>query len=80
MTEQQFLWDPPPLAPDDERLIEAYRAIGKPLDDLPYTEEFERLRERVAAADTNESRHFLFRRLLRLRKTGRLPRLSLVAE
>lgn len=77
---EKFDWSAPPLDPADQRLVEAYVSVGRSLDDIPYTEDFEKLRRLAALEDTNEAKHLLFRRLLRLRKMGRLPRLALVAD
>ena len=72
----QSIWDPPALSADDQRLIELYLRAGRSLDDLPYTQEFEAFFSQLGQSDTLESRHAIFQRLLRLRKTGRLPRLG----
>lgn len=61
----------------DQRLIDAYVTVGRPLDDLPYTEEFEALRRLIGAEDSDLARHFVLRRLLTLRKNGWLPGLGL---
>lgn len=68
----------PRLDSADQRLVDAYTTIGRPVDDLPYTEDFEKLRRLMEMEDSNEARHFLFKRLLRLRKMGRLPRFSML--
>ncbi|HYE02270.1 MAG TPA: lyase family protein, partial [Phycisphaerales bacterium] len=60
----------------DAGLIEAYASIGRTLDDLPYTDEFERLYERAGAEARGLSRHRLLHRLHNLRKAGRLPRVG----
>ena len=79
--DDRFRWDPPALDAADERLIEVYKYVGRSLDDLPYTEEFEKLYAQVSSGDESQmGRHVVWRRLLRLRKTGRLPRLGLVPE
>lgn len=70
----------PPLDSSDERLVDAYRTVGKPIDQLPYTADFDRLRTLVGVEPTDDARHQLFLRLLRLRKTGRLPSLSLIGD
>ncbi len=74
MTEQQ-LWEAPPLAIEDQRLLEAYSRTGRSLDELPYTREFDDLVRQLNYPDTQENRHLVFQRLLRLRKAGWLPRL-----
>lgn len=58
----------------DERLIAAYAAAGRTLDDLPYTEDFDRLYA-TATAD-GQSPRAVFHRLHNLRKAGKLPRLG----
>ena len=72
---KEIEWDAPPLTPEDERLITAYQRAGRPLDDLAYTEEFERLCLEVGANQSRQDRHQVFKRLLTLRKSGRLPSL-----
>lgn len=76
---EQIDWDAPPLSPYDQRLIEAYMAVGRPLDDLPYSDAFDQLMERMGIDDTRENRHAIFKRLLALRKMGRLPRSTYAA-
>jgi len=76
----QIDWDLPPLTPAEQDLADAYLAVGRPLDTLPYTPEFLQLCRRVGAGDSDAERHQVFLRLLRLRKTGRLPRLSMLVE
>jgi hypothetical protein len=75
MTEQS-IWDAPPLPPEDQRLLEAYSKTGRPVDDLAYTQEFEGLIAALGVPATLDSKHFVYQRLLRLRKAGRLPRLG----
>lgn len=74
---QPFEWTTEPLSAEDQKLVEAYRSIGRSLDELPYTAEFEKLREAAGVVNTDEAKHALFKRLLTLRKTGRLPRAGL---
>ena len=73
----KFSWEVPPLTPEDERLVDAYMKIGRSLDDLPYTEQFNSLIGLVGLKDSEDIKHSVFKRLLRLRKTGRLPRLGI---
>lgn len=63
-----------PLGDMDELLIAAYFSTGRTLDDLPYTEEFERLYRSVSAS--GQSERAVFHRLHNLRKAGKLPRLG----
>lgn len=69
-----FLRESPPLAPEDQRLVELYAQLGRPSDDLPYSEDFRRLMESLRAGGDNRSDEEVMRRLLRLRKAARLPR------
>ncbi len=75
MATDESIWKAPPLAPEDEALIDAYTTIGRPLDDLPYTEDFERLLELLKRPHDRDQMQYVFRRLLTLRKRGQLPRL-----
>lgn len=59
----------------DEDLIRAYREIGRSVDDLAYTPEFDRLVDLYARAGHPADKYQVFRRLLILRKSGLLPRL-----
>ena len=72
---------------DDETLISVYQKQGRTLDDLPYTDEFERLFADLygAAGEPGEaeaavSRAQLFHRLHNLRKAGKLPRMGRAAS
>ncbi|MEZ6191150.1 MAG: hypothetical protein R3C45_07640 [Phycisphaerales bacterium] len=62
----------------DELLVSVYARQGRTLDDLPYTEEFERVYEAMTGGDETAalSRQALFHRLHNLRKAGKLPRLG----
>jgi len=73
-------WEAPPLSSEDARLIDAYVDLRRPLDELPYTREFDQLISKLALSDTLENRHSVFKRLLTLRKMGRLPRIGFLAE
>ena len=55
-----------------DALIAAYRAQGRTLDDLPYTDEF----EAIVAAVGVEDRGAVFHRLQGIRKAGLLPKLG----
>lgn len=73
---QEYDWEVPPLDTHDQRLVDAYSEVGRPLDDLPYTDDFDRLCESLGRNATNEDRHRIYKRLLSLRKSGRLPRVG----
>lgn len=63
----------------DAQLIAAYVDAGRTLDDLPYTDEFERVH--AAAGDPHGlDRAALLHRLLNLRKAGKLPQLGRAKE
>lgn len=70
----------PPLDAEDEHLIEAYRSVGRSLDDLPYTPDFDRLCGYLGKPLTDEARHMVYKRLVSLRKRGRLPRVYVSSE
>lgn len=63
----------------DTRLIAAYEAEGRTLDDLPYTDSFGRIHDSVHLALGTDERGTLHR-LYNLRKAGRLPRLGRAAS
>jgi hypothetical protein len=71
---KKFSWAAPPLPPEDQQLLTVYERIGRPLDLLPYTEDFEKLIRELGKNPTDEEREKVYRRLLYLRKTARLPR------
>lgn len=60
----------------DQRIVEAYLASGRTLDDLPFTDDFERIYDRVREKHPAVDRHDLMHRLFNLRKAGRLPRVG----
>ena len=76
----EYDWWVPPLDSSEQRLVEAYRSVGRPLDDLPYTEDFIKLCAHLGVPASDEARHDVYKQLLRLRRTGRLPRLGLLKE
>ena len=58
-----------------ELLADLYTRTHKTLDDLPYTEEFERLHASfLNRTGLNLSRHDLWRAIVSVRKSGRLAR------
>ena len=52
-----------------------YAQVGRTLDDLPYTDDYEQLWSSLAKA-TNTDRRGLFHKLHNMRKAGKLPRLG----
>ena len=79
MAAADFEWIDDSLTEEDKRLIDAYAHVGRPVDDLAYTGEFGQLvaiaLDMDAAQVTEDQKYRAFRRLLNLRKRGRLPRL-----
>lgn len=75
MSPDEFQWEEKSLTDEDERLIRAYAHVGRPLDDLAYTEDFDKLLREAGIDEDDQERHRIFKRLLNLRKRGRLPRL-----
>jgi hypothetical protein len=65
----------PPLSQEDQSLIDAYVNIGRPVDQLPYTKEFDRLVKALGKPETAEEKYRVYQRLLNLRKRARLPRI-----
>lgn len=63
----------------DERLVAAYVAAGRTLDDLPYTREFDRIFEAVCGDGGGRTRFDVLHRLQNLRKANKLPRLGKAA-
>lgn len=59
----------------DDRLVAAYVEVGRTLDDLPYTEEFEKL-VKALGGDGALARSEVLHRLQNLRKANKLPRLG----
>jgi hypothetical protein len=76
MSFDEKFWDAPQLSPEDEAIVDAYRTIGRSLDDLPYTEDFDRLMDVLKRPREMDQMHFVFRRLMTLRKRGQLPRIG----
>ncbi|MFO0873598.1 MAG: hypothetical protein U0575_06455 [Phycisphaerales bacterium] len=74
------LWGSPVIPEPDQKLAALYQQTGRTLDDLPYTDEFDRLFNAVQAELPGESfaatKRSLFDRLLTLRKRAVLPRLG----
>ncbi|MCE7973551.1 MAG: hypothetical protein DYG92_04385 [Leptolyngbya sp. PLA1] len=71
--------DTQPRTPDaDDRLVAAYVEVGRTLDDLPYTDEFETLVALLGGENAVVRREVLHR-LHNLRKAHKLPRLGRAA-
>ncbi|MFN0011415.1 MAG: hypothetical protein ACKVS8_07205 [Phycisphaerales bacterium] len=64
------------LSAQDKRLLEEYERVGRSVDDLAYTAEFDALCDQLKAMGDSRSKAELFRRLLTFRKAGRLPRIA----
>jgi len=62
----------------DDHLVAAYVAVGRTLDDLPYTDEFERL-VTMLGGEGGLARREVLHRLHNLRKANKLPRLGRAA-
>ncbi len=64
------------LTPFEKKTVRVYKAIGVPIDRLPYSDEFEefqyRLRE-LSGYSLNDQE--LWKHLVGMRKGGKLPRL-----
>jgi hypothetical protein len=67
------------LTKSDHVLIQAYVAQGVPLDMLAYTDKFDVIFNAMVKGGyaNDDDKAIVFRRLLNLRKSGRLPRLDL---
>lgn len=60
-----------------ERLMcEQYKLAGRTLDDLPYTEEFDRVSSAVRSSFPSMTDRDVFHKLHNIRKAGRLPKLG----
>ena len=67
----------PPLSPEDERLVTAYREFGVPVDQLIVTGTIHQLCRQLKGQGEDRTAEELMKRLLNLRKAGRLPRFSM---
>ncbi len=65
---------------DEAELVSVYQRVGRTLDDLPYTDEFEQVYTAMYGPEGRDahgvSRADVFHRLHNLRKAGKLPRLG----
>jgi len=76
--EDSMWWDAPPISRDDQALIDAYVEVGRPLDDLAYSDDFEKIAKSVGVDPNNKGQlHGLYKRLIALRKMAILPNLPL---
>jgi len=66
----------PKLSEKDQALVRLYVEVGRPVDDLPYTAEFEKICQKIFGLTDNSTQRHAFDRLLRFRKSGRLPRVG----
>lgn len=76
MTNKPEIFEPDGLSADDHRLIDVYVQVGQPVDKLAYTADFDDLFKILTERGERRGREEIFRRLLNLRKAGRLPRLA----
>ncbi|HYM99688.1 MAG TPA: hypothetical protein VET25_08080 [Aestuariivirgaceae bacterium] len=76
MATNETIWQAPPLSAEDAALIDAYATIGRSWDELPHTPDFRRLMDLLQRPHDDDHMHYVFRRLLTLRKRGQLPRLN----
>lgn len=67
--------DEPQLSDSDQKLIELYAEVGKSVDSLAYTDEFDQIYTQYQRAGFPGTQADVFRRLLILRKSGVMPRL-----
>lgn len=67
---------------DRQKLIEVYVQVARTADDLPYTPHFERLYTLYTRSlpEPTPSRNAVWRQLLTLRKSGRLPKLGVATS
>lgn len=75
MAAVDFEWESGELTEEESRLVRAYAKSARPLDALPYTEDFDELVQAAGFGDSEDQKHRAFVMLLNLRKRGRLPRL-----
>lgn len=76
MTNKPDIFEPHELPVHDQRLIKVYMQVGCPVDALAYSAAFDKLYNILTSKGETRGREELFRRLLNLRKAGRLPRLA----
>jgi hypothetical protein len=74
-TTNDFFTEDFDLSEEDRTLMRLYGDIGRSVDELAYTDDFDLLYQRYLDAGYSARKHEVFRRLLTLRKAGLLPRL-----
>jgi hypothetical protein len=67
------VWSVEGLKDVDLLLLRQYLKVGHSVDQLPYTPEFERIYAALADAGDRRDRASVYKALLSLRKSGRLP-------
>jgi len=72
----EFFRESQDLNPRDQTLLQLYAATGCSIDSLPYTAEFEELVAKLRATGDGRSKSEILKKLLTLRKAGKLPRLT----
>ncbi|MBX3406820.1 MAG: argininosuccinate lyase [Phycisphaeraceae bacterium] len=65
--------DPAARRNADAALIAAYQKVGRTLDDLPYTTDFDAMHSQLQGAGTGLTKRTALQRLQNLRKAGKLP-------
>ncbi|HEX8875647.1 MAG TPA: hypothetical protein VF777_02800 [Phycisphaerales bacterium] len=70
------IFRPDPLSELDQVLLDLYLKFGKSVDDLAYSDEFEVIYAELQARGDKRTKGQVYRRLLSLRKSGRLPRVA----
>lgn len=60
----------------DQFLMALYLRYATPVDSLAYSETFDRMYEELQKAGETRTKGEIYRRMLMLRKSGRLPRLE----
>ena len=76
MNKQENRFKPKVLSKEDWFLVTLYAETNKPLDDLPYSPEFDTLHSVYQKIFGEITKSDLLKRLMRLRKSGRLTRLG----
>lgn len=64
----------PELSADEQKLVDAYVAVGTELNKLPYTRHMDEVVEKWGCTTNDTTRRNAYLLLLNLQKKGRLPR------